>query len=159
MPFNASGQSFVPLSPIPKVYPVVKESPPSYIGLTTAQCAANGNLTSKAVTSAGVLVEAATARANGIILVVPTDQNQVTFGNQDPISGQLGAQPIVAVPTITTLPEQVAQSGLPASPSGFAVPPGVAIHVSPFIDPMYAITPTGVAATIYFYDPPAGVPI
>lgn len=152
MPYNASGQSFVPLAPLPINMPTVTEGNPSYTGLTTAQCAANGNLTSKAVTSAGVLVEAATARTNGITVIVPTDQPQVTFGNQSPLTASLSPKAIVAIPLVVTFSDQVAGSGSIPSTNGFAVAPGNSLFVSPFNDPMYAITPAGVTATIYFID-------
>lgn len=159
MPLNSVAFSFVPLAPVPQVYPAARQPNQTYSNLTTAQCAANGALTSKAVTSSGVLVEGATARANGMIIIVPTDQPQVTFGNDDPISGQLAMVPIQAIPAVTTFAQQVTNSGAAASNNGFALPPGVAMHLSPFNDPMYAITPTGVSATIYFVDPAAGTPL
>jgi hypothetical protein len=151
MTFNASGQSFAPLNILGLNSPTALEGA-GYNGLTSAQCAANGNLTSKAVTSSGVLVEAATVRTKGMTVIVPSDQPQVTFGNQSPLSGTTAANPIQAIPQIVTFAQQIADTQNAPSNNGFAVPPGVSVFLSPFNDAMYAITPTGSSATIYFID-------
>lgn len=146
MPLNSAGNSFASLAVFPILQPAIKEPTVSMNGLTTAQCAANGALTSVAVTSTITLVEAAKLRTNGITLVVPTDQPQVTFGNDGPTS----ATPIQAItPQLTG---GLTPTSTPSS-NGFAVPPGQSIFVTPINDAIYAVTPTGVTATIYFMDP------
>jgi hypothetical protein len=146
MPLNSAGTSFTSNAVFPIVQPTVKEPTNSMNGLTTAQCAANGSLTAKAITSTITLVEAATLRTNGIVLIVPTDQPQVTFGNDNAAS----ATPIVAV--TPQLAGGLTPTSTPSS-NGFAVPSGQSIFVTPFNDAMYAVTPTGVTSTIYFMDP------
>ena len=143
MPFNASGASFQPATTVPIYNPAITEGA-GYNGLTTAQCAANNNLTSVSVTSTVTTVEAAKVRTNGMIVVVPTDQPQVTFGNQNTIQG---------IPQQLTAAQQVTNSGLSPPQPGFAVPPGTSMQLNPFNDTMYAITPSGVTATIYYIDP------
>lgn len=145
MPYNAACQSFAPANPASILQPTVKEPTLEYSGLTTAQAAGNNTLTSKAVTSSGVLVEGSTQRTKGIVLIVPTDQPQVTFGTKNPAN----AGGIVAAPVQPVQPNT--QTFTPGSP-GFTVTPGSSIFVSPCNDAVYAITPTGISATIYFID-------
>jgi hypothetical protein len=146
MPLNSAGTSFTSNAVFPIVQPTVKEPTVSMNGLTTAQCAANGSLTAVTVTSTITLVEAAKLRTNGIVLIVPTDQPQTTFGNDNAAS----ATPIVAV---TPAPAGGLTPTSTPSSNGFAVPPGQSIFVTPFNDAMYAVNSTGVSATIYFMDP------
>jgi hypothetical protein len=146
MPLNSAGTSFQSNAVFPILQPTVKEPTVSLNGLTTAQCAANSSLTAVSVTSTITLVEAAKLRTNGITLVVPTDQPQVTFGNDNASS----ATPIQAI--TPQLAGGLTPTSTPSS-NGFAVPPGQSIFVTPFNDAMYAVTPTGVTATIYFMDP------
>lgn len=146
MPLNSAGTSFTPNGAFPTVFPTVKEPTVSMNNLTTAQCAANSNLTAVAVTSTVTLVEAAKLRTNGMVLIVPTDQPQTTFGNDGPTS----ATPIQAVPPARS--GGLTPTSVPSS-NGFAVPPGVSIFVTPFNDAMYAVNSTGVTATIYFMNP------
>jgi hypothetical protein len=140
MPYNSAGASFAPLGVAPIFQPMVKEPTEAYSGLSTAQCAANGALTSHAVTATASLVEAAKQRTKGMTLIVPTDQPPVTFANV----ATLAAGPAAFVTPIN-------QTFTPGNP-GFTVPSGGSIFVSPFNDPCYAITPTGVTATVYFID-------
>ena len=121
--------------------PAAKEPTESYSGLTTAQCAANSALSSVAVTSTATSVEAAKVRTKGITLIVPTDQNQVTFGQS--------AAGVSAIPGGPVTP--ATQTGVPST-GGFAVPPGGSIFLSPYNGAVYAITPSGVTSTIYFID-------
>jgi len=151
--YNTPGQSFNPLDPIPIVQPVVQVGVPGFQGLTTAQCAANGALTAQAVTSAGALIEGAKRRTTGMTIVVPIDQAQTTFGNDNPISGPgQSATPIQAV--LPTFPPFVNPNNQTFTPSngGFALPPGQSMFVGPFNDPMYAITAPGITSTIYWMD-------
>jgi hypothetical protein len=152
MPFNSSGNSFAPLEDFPIFQPTVTVGPQQYSGLTTAQCAANGALTSRVITNAGLLVDAAKVRVSGIILIVPTDQQQVTFGNDSPVAGSLAAFPIIPVIPVNTFGQQVANAAGPSSSNGYAIPPGNSVFVANFNDPVYGITPPGVTSTIYFID-------
>ena len=143
MAYNSTGTSFQPLGVNPVFQPAVSEPTRTYSNLTTAQCAANSALTSVAVTSGAtsVVVEAGKKRTTGMIVIVPTDQPAVAFGNIAAIS----PGPLLPVTPIN-------QTFTPSSP-GFTVLPGNALSLNPFNDPMYAVTPLGVAATIYFIDP------
>lgn len=140
MPYNSAGASFQPLGVNPIFQPAVKEPTVTYSGLSTAQCAANSSLTSKAVTATATLVEAATKRTTGMTLIVPTDQPACTFANVNTLAA---GQPTPIQP--------VTQTFTPVSP-GFTVPAGGSIFISPFNDPCYAILPTGITGTIYFID-------
>jgi len=146
MPYNSAATSFAPQQIVPVFQPSIFGPTRTYSGLTTAQCAANGALTSVSVTSSGATVEAATKRTNGITLIVPADQPQVTFGN-DPASAANG---IVALPNPPVTP--ITQTVSPPSSNGFAIPPGDSIFISPYNDAVYAVTPAGITATIYFID-------
>src|SRR5271165_3700847 len=138
MPYNASGESFLPNGGPFAVFPVLTEA---YAGLTTAQCAANNALSSASVTATSGLVEAATPR-NTMTIIVPTDQPAVTFGNQNALAGVIAAPP-VSPPALT-------ETFSPPS-SGFTVAPGVSIQLAPYDDDLYAIVPAG-TATVYFMD-------
>lgn len=140
MPYNSAGTSFQPLGVAPVFQPAIKEPTLTYSGLTSAQLALNGSLTSVSVTSTATLVEAAKKRTTGMTLIVPIDQPPVTFAN---------VATLVAGPPAFVTP--INQTFTPGTP-GFTVPAGGSIFISPFNDPCYAITPTGVTATIYFID-------
>ena len=135
MVYNSPGYAFGAL------LSQIKEPTIAYSSLTTAQCAANGAFTSKAVTSSGVLVEAAKSRSKGLSLIVPIDQPAVTFGN---------LSTVVALPNGPVTPAN--QTGAPVAGYGFQIPPGGSVSLDPFNDAVYAVTPTGVTATIYFLD-------
>jgi len=146
MTLNSAGQSFINTARVfPISFPRVSEPSRQYSNLTTAQCAANGALTAVSVTSAITPVEAAKVRTNGITIIVPIDQPQVTFG-----ANNTGANAIQAI--APSLAGGLTPTFAPSS-GGFALPPGTGVVVDPFNDAMYAVTPTGVTATIYFIDP------
>ena len=145
MPFNSAAASFAPANPASILQPTVKEPTLEYTGLSTAQCAANNALTSKSITASGVLVEGATQRTKGIVLIVPTDQSQVAFGTANPAN----ANGIVAQPQPPVTPTN--QTFTPGNP-GFTVVPGSSIFVSPCNDAVYGIAATGITSTIYFVD-------
>jgi len=146
MPYDSAAYSFKPQQVVPVFQPVIYGPTRAYSGLTTAQCAANGSLTSVSVTSSGATVEAAKSRIKGMTIIVPTDQPQVTFGNL-PVGAANG---IVALPQPPITP--ITQTVSPPSSNGFAVAPGQSFDLTPYNDAMYAATPSGVTATVYFID-------
>lgn len=143
MAYNSTGTSFKPLALNSPYQPAFKEPTTMYTGLSTAQCAANGALTSAAITATATLVEAGKQRlTGGMTVVVPTDQPPVTFANQNTLTA--GPLPFVTPISQTFTPGLL----------GFTVPSGGSFNLNPYNDPMYAITPTGVTATVYFIDNP-----
>ena len=150
MPFNSAGSSFEAISNLATTYNPSLLEGAGYNGLTTAQCNANGSFTSKSVTNAGILIDAAKVRTTGITLIVPTDQPAVTFGNQSPLSGNTSPNPIAPYPVVPANGSQNTNSSTPSN--GFTLQPGQSIFLSPYFDAMYAITPAGVSATVFFFD-------
>ena len=139
MPYNASAQSFNPLATgLSVTFPVPPTVTESLSGLTTAQLTANGALTAFTVTTAGVLVSAAQKRTTGILIVVPTDQPPITLGNVAPSNGNPSFQGVLS------------QTFVPPA-LGFTLPPGNALTLAPYNDPLYAILLAGTPNATLFY--------
>lgn len=141
MPYNSAGTSFVSRAVVPILQPSVKEGTLDYPSGTTAQLTANAAWTSVSVTSTATLVEAAKNRTKGIVFAVPTDQPPVAFANLNTLVAGQGL-PIQAV----------SQTFATTGAVGFTVPPGISVSVTPCNDAIYAITPSGFSATIFFQD-------
>lgn len=141
MPYNSAGTSFASRAVVPIWQPAVKEPTINYINpQTNAQLATNSALTAVSVTSTATLCNGATNRTNGINVIVPSDMPPVTFAN---------VSTLVASPPNPAPVQPVSQTFAPGNP-GFTVPSGGSIGIEPFKDALYAITPVGVTATIYY---------
>ena len=139
MVYNSSGYAFEPIGGPFAPSLTIKSS---IAGLTAAQCASTGYTASSSITTAVTLVEAGTPRKS-MTIIVPTDAQPVTFGNDNSLVGTIGAPP---APPITP-----AKQTFTPPASGFTVPPGSQIVLTPYNDPLYAIVPVG-TAVIYFVD-------
>ena len=150
MPFNATGESFIPLGGPFAVPPTITEGT-QYSGLTTAQLNVLPSLTSVSVTVATTTVQAA-ARRNTMTIIVPIDQQAVTLGNQNPVSGLINEPPQTIWP-VSGSPQPVTSAATMTAPptgfAGFTLPPGNSMVLAPYNDPLYASVPSRTATLFY----------
>ena len=96
-------------------------TPSRYAGLNTAGCAVEG-LSSLSVTGTVSTILSA-AKVSVLRLIVPSDQTAVRVANQGDVTG---------------------------GTTGFVILPGVGIVLSPYQDPVIAITPDGSNSLIFY---------
>jgi len=120
MPLNSAGSSFIPLGG-PFALPPTIMMPSRYSGLTSEACSAAG-LTGIAVNGTQATILTASILKT-LRLIVPTDQPPVCVANEGDLT------------TGTT---------------GFTILSGVGIVLSPYNDPVVALTPSGLNSTIYY---------
>ena len=120
MPLNSAGSSFVPLGG-PFALPPTIMTPSRYSGRNSEECALEGMIPLSVTGTESTILAA--AKVNLLRLVVPTDQPAVRVANQGDVAG---------------------------GTTGFTINSGVGIVLSPYEDPVIAITPSGEDSTIYY---------
>ena len=143
MPYNSSSATFAPDGGAFAPYPSLQEGT-QYLGLTTAQLTATGVFTNISVGTTATLISAASVKKS-LTLVVPSDGQAVIVDNMATGFSMPPGQYFSPYQWANPLNETFVP---PAS--GFIIPPGQSIVLTPYNDALYAIV-GGPANSPIFY--------